>query len=141
MPDIVHVVKCLSCSLTNWYLIVEGYRVNSSLLRVIRETEPLGTQMRSVLPLEAVKRDRMRSHMPRELSGSNVWNLFTCKHVCDSCKSLPQDSKCVCCRNDSHDDKFCQEYVVSQISNPKKVLRSQISNPKKGFAHPRHLYT
>ena len=45
MPDIIHVVKCLSCSLTNWYLIVEGCRVNSSLLRVIRETEPLGTQM------------------------------------------------------------------------------------------------
>ena len=53
--------------------------------------------------------------MPRELSGSNVWDLFTCKHVCDSCKALPQDSKYVCCRNDSHDDKFCQEYVVSPL--------------------------
>lgn len=42
MPDIVHVVKCLSCCLTNWYLIVQGHRVNSNLLRVIRETEPPG---------------------------------------------------------------------------------------------------
>ena len=79
MPDIIHVVKCLSCSLTNWYLIVEGCRVNSFLLRVIRETEPLGTQMRRVLSLEAVKqRDRMRSQTPRELSSSNVRDLFTC---------------------------------------------------------------
>ena len=25
MPDIIHVVKCLSCSLTNWYLIVDKF--------------------------------------------------------------------------------------------------------------------
>lgn len=116
MPDIIHVVKSLSCSLTNWYLIVEGCRVNSSLLCVIQETEPLGTQMRRVLSLEAVKqRDRMRSQTPRELSNSNVWDLFTCKHVCDSCKSLPNDSKCLCCREESHNNKFCQEYVVSPL--------------------------
>ena len=38
--------------------------------------------------------------MPRELSNSKVWDLFTCKNVCDSCKSLPKDSKCDCCRKD-----------------------------------------
>lgn len=35
MPDIVHVVKCLSCSLTNWFLVVEGCRINTSFLRII----------------------------------------------------------------------------------------------------------
>ena len=65
---------------------------------------------------EAVKqRDRMRSQVPRELSNSKVWDLFTCKNVCDSCKSLPKDSKCDCCRKDSHDETFCQEYVVSPL--------------------------
>lgn len=79
MPDIVHVVKCLSCSLTNWFLVVEGYRINTSFLRIIRETEPLGTEMRRVLPLEAVKqRDRMRSQTPREISLGSVWDLFSC---------------------------------------------------------------
>ena len=43
MPDIVHVVKCLSCSLTNWFLVIEAYRINTSFLRIIRETEHLGT--------------------------------------------------------------------------------------------------
>lgn len=28
VPDIVHVVKGLSCSLTNWFLVIEGYRIN-----------------------------------------------------------------------------------------------------------------
>ena len=69
MPDIVHVVKCLSCSLTNWFLVVEGNQINTSFLGIIRETEPLGTQMRRVLPLEAVKQcDRMRSQTPRQIS-------------------------------------------------------------------------
>ena len=95
MPDIVHVVKCLSCSLTNWFLVVEGYRINTSFLRIIRETEPLGTQMRRVLPLEAVKqRDRMRSQTPREISLDSVWDLFSCKNVCQSCKLMPEQTLC-----------------------------------------------
>lgn len=116
MPDIIHVVKCLSCSMTNWFLIVGGHRVNTSLLRVIRETEPLGTHMRRVLPLEAVKqRDRMRSQTPRELSDQRIWNLFSCKQLCGNCKRMPSNTYCQDCQQPHHDRAFCQNHVVSPL--------------------------
>lgn len=112
----MHVVKCLSCSMTNWFLVVDCYRINTSFLRIIRETEPLSTQMRRVLPLKAVKqRDRMRSQTPREISSKSVWDLFPCKHVCEGCKWLPQQAKCNQFTKADHDSNFCQHHVVSLL--------------------------
>ena len=116
MPDIVHVVKCLSRSLTNWFLVVQGYRINTSFLRIIRETEPLGTQMRRVLPLEAVKqRNRMRSQTPREISLKSVWDFFSCKNVCESCKLLPEPTKCVQSTKIGQDSNFYGHHVESPL--------------------------
>ena len=116
MPDVVLVVKCYPCGMTNLVLVVDGHRVNTSLLRVIRETEYSGTKIRRVLPLEALKlRDRMRLQTPRELSQKKVWELFSCKHLCERCKQLPENSRCEYCKQPGHDSNFCQHLVVTPL--------------------------
>ena len=67
--DPVHVDKRIYANLANWYIIVDGFRVNLSILRNIRENEILGKQLRSILPLSSVRhKDRMSSEAVRDIS-------------------------------------------------------------------------
>ena len=67
--DPVHVDKRIYANLANWYIIVDGFRVNLSILRNIRENEISGKQLRSILPLSSVRhKDRMSSEAVRDIS-------------------------------------------------------------------------
>ena len=37
VPDVVHIGKCCKGSFSNWWLIVDGYRINLSILRCLRQ--------------------------------------------------------------------------------------------------------
>ena len=48
----------------------------------------------------------MCSQTPREISLDSVWDLFSCKNVCQSCKLMPEQTQCVQCMNVNHDSNF-----------------------------------
>ena len=100
VPDAIHIVKCICCSLTNWLLIVGDYRINLAFLRTLRESDPkLGPKLRELLPLDSLrKKDRMDSEHPLLVSSIELWSLFSCKQFCPVCSSKEGDtSRCDDC--------------------------------------------
>ena len=57
VSDAIHIVKCICCSLTNWFLIVGDYRINLAFLRTLWESYPnLGPKLRELLPLDSLRK-------------------------------------------------------------------------------------
>ena len=60
--DVVHIGKCCKGSFSNWWLIVDGYRINLSMLCCLRQDFNLdqSAKLRKAIPLEAVRhKDKM----------------------------------------------------------------------------------
>ena len=100
VPDVINIVKCICCTLTNWFLIVGDYRINLAFLRTLRESDSkLGPKLRELLPLHSLrKKDRMDSEHPLLVSSIELWSLFSCKQFCPVCSSKEGDtSRCDDC--------------------------------------------
>lgn len=55
IPDGVHVAKIKRQSFSNWFLLVNNYRVNLVLLRELRNDNALLSKLAPLLPLSAVR--------------------------------------------------------------------------------------
>ena len=69
IPDGVHVSKRLARHFSNWYLLIDGYRVSRVMLRTLRNDPELKDHLRPILTLAACRnRDRMDTKSVVEIS-------------------------------------------------------------------------
>ena len=77
LPDIVHVAKRMSRQFSNWYLIVNGYRVNRVQLRTLRNDPILKSKIREHLTVAACRnRDRMDVDLILEISSTALRQII-----------------------------------------------------------------
>ena len=114
VPDAIHMVKCICCSLTDWFSIFDNHRINLAFLRTLRESDlKLGKELRELLPLDSLReKDRMDSLHPLQVSSTEVWSLFSCKKYCSICFTIEvaivfcDDCRSLCTNN------ICQKCVI-----------------------------
>lgn len=80
LPDGVHVAKRMARHFSNWYLLVDGYRVNRVLLRTLRCEPSLRDLLRKHLTVAACRnRDRIDTESIVEISCEDVRNILSDK--------------------------------------------------------------
>ena len=78
IPDGVHVAKRKRQSFSNWFLLVNNYRINLVQLRELRNDSALHSKLAPVLPLGAVRnRDRQDVDSVMEISSPSVRKILT----------------------------------------------------------------
>lgn len=77
LPDPVHVAKRMSRQFSNWYLVVNGYRVNRVQLRTLTNDPILKSKIREHLTVAACRnRDRMDVDSILEISSAAVRQII-----------------------------------------------------------------
>ena len=78
IPDGVHVAKRKRQSFSNWFLLVNNYRVNLVQLRELRNDNTLHSKLAPLLPLSTVRnRDRQDVDSVMEISSPSVRKILT----------------------------------------------------------------
>ena len=78
IPDGVHVAKRKWQSFSNWFLLVNNYRVNLVQLRDLRNDNALHSKLAPLLPLSTVRnRDRQDVDSVMEISTPSVRKILT----------------------------------------------------------------
>ena len=78
LPDPVHVGKRISRQFSNWYLIVNGYRINRVQLRTLRNDPFVSKHLMAHLSVAAChNRDRMDVESMLEISSQQVRNAIS----------------------------------------------------------------
>ena len=115
LPDIVHIAKCIHCSLSNWLLVIDNCRIHLSMIRILREqTDTIGRLIRKEIDLDSVrKRDRQNSDEIRQASATSIRSMFPCKKYCNPCVDLPDNNRCARCL--SHSSTFCDVCVIDPL--------------------------
>ena len=128
LPDIVHIAKCIHCSLSNWFLVIDNCRIHLSMIRSLREqTNTIRRLIRKEIDLDGVrKRDRQNSVEIRQTSATSVWSMFPCRKYCDPCVDL-DNNRCARCL--SHTGTFCDVCFIHPLV-PEKWCLSETN--KKG---------
>lgn len=77
LPDPVHVGKRISRQFSNWFLVVNGYRINRVQLRTLRNDPTIAEHLRGHLTVTACRnRDRMDVDSMLEISSEVVRNTI-----------------------------------------------------------------
>ncbi|CAC5379486.1 unnamed protein product [Mytilus coruscus] len=89
-PDAVHIGKCIAGSLSNWWLLLDNYRINLIILRMLRQTRTImGNVFRENISLDSVQRkDRQATAAIAEISSEKV---LDCLHNSDNDVVEPVD--------------------------------------------------
>lgn len=78
VPDGVHVGKRLARQFSNWFLIVDGYRINRVILRTLRGDPLLKDKLRPYLSVASCRnRDRMDVDASLEISSKPVRDIIS----------------------------------------------------------------
>jgi len=68
-PDAVHIGKCLTGSLSNWWLLVDDFRIHLVILRILRQMD---SQIGKLLRDSVQRKDRQSTESIAEISSEEV---------------------------------------------------------------------
>lgn len=77
IPDAVHVGERYRHQISNWFLLVSGYRINIVLLRTIKQDTQVKNELHCLRVLAVRSRDRMDVDTPLEISSEDVLKVLS----------------------------------------------------------------